>query len=207
MANGAGSAALARRQAESILAERRFHAAPVPHPLHGLLQTIGNGLEEVFSVIPQGVARLGTIAPGGSTTVWGLLAAVVLAIVGSIAIRGARRGLLSDAGAPASGEPSTARMSAADLLRAATDAEREGRAGDAVRLYFRRGLLLLVEGERVQVGPAMLSADVSRTLRSPQFDVLAQSFDEIAYGGRAATAQDADAARQGWSTLLKSVGA
>jgi hypothetical protein len=204
--SSADAAEVARRQAESILAEGRFHSAPVPHPLHGLLQTIGQGLEEALSVVPKGVAEGGTIAPGGSATVWGLLAAVLLAIGGAIAVRGARAALL-DGGSPAYPGSSATPVGPAELLRAATAAEREGRAGDAVRLHFRRGLALLLEGDRVQVGPAMLSAEVSRALRSRQFDQLARSFDEIAYGGRVATAEDAQDARRGWSTLLKSVDA
>jgi hypothetical protein len=206
MASSASAAAAARRQAESILSESRFHAAPVPHPLRGLLQTIGHGLEEVLSLIPEGVGRVGTIVPGGSVVVWILLALVLLALGALLTTRGARRALLSSGGSPVVAE-SGATMSAAELLRAATAAEHEGRRGDAVRLRFRRGLVVLAESDRLAVGPAMLSAEVSKALRSEQFDALASTFDEIAYGGRAGTAEDVDASRRGWGTLLKSVGA
>jgi hypothetical protein len=206
MASSTSAAAVARRQAESILAERRYHAAPVPHPLHGLLQTIGQGLEEILNVLPDGVGRVGSIVPGGSVVVWGLLALLLLALGWALGTRGARRALLTSAGSGAPADVATT-MSPAELLRAATAAEREGRAGDAVRLHFRRGLMLLLESDRLQVGPTMLSAEVSRSLRSDQFDALARAFDEIAYGGRAATAEDVDASRRGWVGLLKSVGA
>jgi hypothetical protein len=206
MASSTSAAAAARRQAESILAESRYHAAPVPHPLHGLLQTIGQGIEEVLSLIPSGVGHVGSVVPGGSAVVWVLLGIVVLMLGWAITTRGARRALLGAVGSPAAAEGTTT-MSAADLLRAATDAERGGRAGEAVRLHFRRGLLLLLESDRVHVGPAMLSAEVSRALCSEQFDALARDFDEIAYGGRPATAEDAQAARRGWGALLKTVGA
>ncbi len=204
MASSTSAAAAARRQAESILAESRFHAAPAPHPLHGLLQSIGHGLEEILGLLPKAVGRVGTIVPGGSVVVWGLLAVVLLVLGGLITTRGARRALLSTGGALVTAKSGTT-MSAAELLRAATDAERQGRDGDAVRFHFRRGLVLLLASDRVAVAPAMLSAEVSRALRSEQFDALARTFDEIAYGGRLATAEDVDASRRGWGTLLKSV--
>ncbi len=206
MASSISAAAAARRQAESILAESRYHAAPVPHPLHGLLQTIGQGLEEVLDLIPTGVGHVGSVIPGGRVVVWILLGVIVLALGWAITTRGARRALLGAVGSPAATEGTTT-MSPADLLRAATDAERGGRAGEAVRLHFRRGLLLLLESDRVHVGPAMLSVEVSQALRSEQFDALARDFDEIAYGGRPATVDDAHAARRGWGALLRSVGA
>jgi hypothetical protein len=205
MASSTSTAAAARRQAEAILAERRFHATPVPHPLHGLLQSIGHELEEILSLIPKAVGRVGTIVPGGSMVVWGLLALMLLALGVLITTRGARRALLS-AGGPLVVADSQATISAAELLRAATAAEREGRGGDAVRFRFRRGLVLLLESDQVAVGPAMLSAEVSKALRSEQFDALARTFDEITYGGRVATAEDVNASCRGWDTLLKSVG-
>jgi hypothetical protein len=146
---------------------------------------------------------LGTVVPGGSNVVWGVLAVMLLALGVLLSTRGARRALHTSDGSTRSSAP--APMSAAQLLREATAAERDGRAADAVRFYFRRGLLLLLVSGRVSVGQAMLSAEVSRALHSEQFDALARTFDEIVYGGRPATAEDADASRRGWRALLGTV--
>jgi hypothetical protein len=93
---------------------------------------------------------------------------------------------------------------ARDLERNADAAERDGRHADAVRLRFRAGLMRLAESERVQGAPSMLNAEISRALRSQRFDGLARRFEEIAYGGRAAMEQDAEASRHEWSRLLGS---
>ena len=55
-----------------------------------------------------------------------------------------------------------------------------------------------------RAAPSMLNVEVSRALRSERFDRLARSFEEIAYGGREAHAEDAAAARREWSQLLGS---
>lgn len=203
---GTSTAAAARQQARAILAEARFRSPAIPRPLHGVLHTIGEALESPLNALNELVSRLAVGTPGGSATVWGALAALVLAVSGVLALRRARRSLrVADVTYPARGLG--LQMSAAELLRAAEAAEREGCAADAVRLHFRRGLLLLMESKRVSNAPAMLTTDVSRALGSEQFDALARTFDEIAYGGRAATGQDVDASRRGWSTLLRSIGA
>jgi hypothetical protein len=197
-------AASARKLAREILAERRFHAAPVPRPLHGVLDTVGRLLESPLNALGELVEQMGSGLPGGDATVWGVLVLLVLILSALLARRGARRAL---AGQPRSAEiaDSVSRMSAEELLGAATVAERDGRNGDAIRLLFRRGLILLLESERVTVAPSMLSAEVSRALGSAQFDALARSFDEVAYGGRSASAQDVAACRSEWTALLKTV--
>jgi hypothetical protein len=43
---------------------------------------------------------------------------------------------------------------------------------------------------------------VSSALHSERFDALAQSFDEVVYGGRDADEQDAVEAREGWRDVL-----
>ena len=203
---GTSAAGAAREQARAILAEGRFRSPSIPRPLHGVLQAIGEALESPLNALDELVSRLAGHTPGGSATVWGALAALVLAASAALALRSARRSLrVADETYAAVGVER--QMSAAELLRAAEAAESEGRDAEAVRLHFRRGLLLLMESERVSNAPAMLTTDVAMALNSAQFDALARTFDEIAYGGRAATEQDVDASRSGWSALLNSGGA
>jgi hypothetical protein len=197
---GAGAAALARGQAREILAQSRFHLAPVPHPLQGVLHAIGSALESPVGAVEEGVSSLGGVIPGGSTVVWAILAALVLALTGMWATRGARRAL-GDASAAASRERAPR---ARDLERDADAAELEGRHGDAVRLRFRAGLMGLAEAGRLEGAPSMLNADVSRALASERFDALARRFEEIAYGGRAAAAEDARDSQAQWRRMLGS---
>jgi hypothetical protein len=197
-----GAAALARSQARAILAERRFHVAPIPRPLHGVLHAIGEALESPLHGVDELVSKLAASTPGGATVVWAALAALVLAVSGLLAVRGSRRALRGPAaGMGVGAEPS---MRAVDLERDAASAELQGRHADAVRLRFRAGLMRLAESERVETAPSMLNAEVSRALRSERFDALARRFDEIAYGGRAAMQEDAQVARSEWSRLLGS---
>jgi hypothetical protein len=201
----AGGATAARELARHILAQGRYHASPVPHPLSGFLRTVGRLIEAPLTAVEELVGTISVGTPGGSATVWGVLAALLLASGGVVALRSARRSLaVPSAGAGVLG--ALAAMDAAQLLRAAGAAEREGRNADAVRLHFRRGLIALIESERVTVAPAMFNGEVSRALRSAQFDTLARTFEEVAYGGRTADAHDVEDARQGWSALLRSVG-
>jgi hypothetical protein len=53
----------------------------------------------------------------------------------------------------------------------------------------------------------MTTTEVSGARHSPAFDELALTFEEVAYGGRAARPPDVDAARRGWPALLAEVGA
>jgi hypothetical protein len=85
-------------------------------------------------------------------------------------------------------------------------AEAGGLHGEAVRLRFRAGLLLLAESERVTAAPTMLNAEVSRALRCERFDRLARRFDEIVYGGRPAGEEDAESSRREWKRLLSAGG-
>jgi hypothetical protein len=200
-----GDATFARRQAREILAERRFHLAPIPRPLHSLLHAIGRALESPLNAVNELVSELATGIPGGAAVVWGVLAALILLGSVLLAVRGARRKLAEPhVGGARSGMEAT--LSAADLQRAAALAERDGRHEEAVRLRFRAGLLLLGENELVAFVPSMSNAEVSRALRSQRFDELARRFDEIVYGGRVAAEEDAETSREEWSRLLGSAG-
>ncbi len=197
------AAALARGQARAILAEARFHSGPIPRPLHGLLHAVGSALESPLHALEELVSSLGALAPGGTITVWALLAAVVLALSAVLATRGARRALRESyggVGAAGAGAP----VRASELERDAAAAEAQGRNAEAVRLRFRAGLMRLAESEVIEAAPTMLNGEVSRALRSEHFDRLARSFEEIAYGGREADAEDLIASRQDWSRLLGS---
>jgi hypothetical protein len=197
------AAAPARGQARAILDEARFHSGPIPRPLHGLLHAVGSALESPLQALEELVSSLGAGVPGGTATVWAILAAVVLALSAMLATRGARRALREPHGGGA-GAGTGAPLRASDLERDATAAEAQGHNAEAVRLRFRAGLMRLAERELIEASPSTLNAEVSRALSSERFDRLARSFEEIAYGGRKADPEDVVASRRDWSRLLGS---
>jgi hypothetical protein len=180
----------AQRAAAAILASRRYRTAPVPDPVGTLLDKLARAL-----------SRLASGAPGGPVAFWGVVAIVVLALT-ALGVRRTMRRLDPPARArAASAEP--AREDPASLEREALQAEARGAFSDAVRLRFRAGLLGLSAQQTIEYRPSLLTTDVARRLRSPQFDALAATFERVAYGGAAAAQEDATAAREDWKLLLK----
>ena len=195
---------MAREQARAILSEGRFHVAPVPRPLHGVLSAIGKALSAPVEALEELFASAAGFTPGGGTTVFAAIAVVALAAGVALALRRSRRALAVPR-ERAPGERGGTRVSAKELEAAAEAAEGEARYGEAVRLRFRAGVERLAEGHIVAHALSTPNADLSRLLGSERFDSLARTFDEIAYGGRAAQKQDATLARDDWQILLHTV--
>jgi hypothetical protein len=192
---GAGDAAPAdaRRRARAVLAEGRFHQR-LPQPLKRPLERLGDWLDDLFAWLP-----------GGPSGRW-LYAIVAVAVVAAVlSLRGIRRG--RGAAASAAGGPGgrAASEGPAALETRADEAERAGDHALAVRLRFRAGLMRLGEREAIPYRPSLTTAEARRRLRSESFDRLATDFDAIAYGGRAARDEDAEAARSGWREVLSAV--
>lgn len=190
----------ARRAAEAILRESRFHNPSVPRPLHSALHSLGTGLQAIGNAISSAVEAVGSLLPGGAVTAWVLLAVLVIAIVALVARRYTRAALTRPANPDARGARRP--VTAAQLERAAQEAESAGAFADAVRLRFRAGLERLGEQGAISHPRSTPSAQVARELDSRGFDALARRFDEIAYGEQPAAADDVQAARAGWSELL-----
>lgn len=193
-------AAAARRTAAAILREGRFHAPSVPRPFHGFFHAIGTALSRVGSWIADGVDRVGKLVPGGPVVVWILLGLLFLAAVVALSRRFARGALLRE-GAGLGPAGAAARERAADLERAALEAERDGRFGEAVRLRFRAGLAALAERGAISRPRSTPTVELARSLRSEDFDALARRFDEIVYGAAPAAEQDAEEARRRWAAV------
>jgi Domain of unknown function (DUF4129) len=194
-------AAEARRQAASILHESRYRGSSVPRPLHGALETIGDGLRSLGHAITNVVDDLAGVLPGGTAVAWTVVGLLVLAatvVVGRLAART----VATDRGRRASA--AAAPTLSADQLRArAEEAERGGDYALALRLRFRAGLVELADRDLVRSPALLTSGELSRRLSSADFDALAGRFDEVAYGGRPAAADDVADARARWGELLK----
>jgi hypothetical protein len=182
----AAPASQARQSAAAILAGRRFQGAIVADPVQRALQQLGHW-----------IGTLAASSPGGPPVFWLVIGALVLLL----AALGARRMMrrlepTHHARATLGGDT---REDPAALERDADEAEARGAFADSVRLRFRAGLLRL---SSIDYRASLLTGEVARRLRSPQFEALAASFDRIAYGGAHAGPADAQDAREGWKQVL-----
>ncbi len=197
---GPAGTTAARQAAQQILGERRFHAGPIPRPLHGFLHAVGTLLHPLLHRVDDAFNTVAAGIPGGSVTLWTMLAALFLLAIGALTLRSSRR-VLRDPGH--GGGPAAAPRSSAEALeQAATAAERAGRLQDAVRLRFQAGLMRLAERDLIDDATATPNAQLRRALRSERFDALARRFDEIVYGGDEAHTQDVEDARREWPLLV-----
>ena len=186
-------------QAREILQQNRFHGRRTPGPFRGILEWLGDRFAPVLRLFePVGgffievwantVARIALIA-----IVLGLAALLSLVAIrrrtASAVVRSARHALGE------SDDPGV-------LEDAADQAERGGDYAMALRLRFRAGVIRLQLAGRVRRGRTTTTHALARQLHSPAFDDLGRTFDAVAYGGSAATPDDARAAREQWQRVL-----
>jgi hypothetical protein len=186
----------ARELAHEILQDGRYQGVGLPRPLQGPVDWIESRLEELIGWVDT----LGADAPGGTPVVWSLFAFGVLLVAFALAATTIRRRAVVIERARRAALP------AADDPRALErDAERAERAGEwerAVRLRFRAGLLRLDRRRVLAYRPSLTTGEVARAVGSPAFAEIGARFDAIAYGGRTAQRDDAEAARRGWEQVL-----
>ena len=193
--------------AQRILAGRAFRPEVFPRPLAGALRRVGVWLAPLYRQVKDAIARAAARVPGGPATLWAVLAGAVVAAAVSIAGRVARRpptghvagrrSAPGDAGAP---DPTR-------LERMADEAAGSGDAERAVRLRFTAGLLRLGGSGIITYHPSITAGEVRRRLGSDAFESVAATFEEIVYGERRATPDDAAAARRGWDEVHRQVNA
>jgi hypothetical protein len=187
----------ARAEAREILADDRYQGTDFPRPLDGPLDWVGERIRSVFEWLDE----LGPSFPGGPVALWIVVAAVVLLAAAAITTTTIRRRAIAiertrRASLPASEDPRA-------LEREAERAERAGEWERAVRLRFRAGLLRLDRRHVIAYRPSLTTGEVARALDSPAFAEVGARFDAIAYGGRRAEQEDAEAARRGWHAVLE----
>lgn len=188
--------AVLRAEARAILADRRFRSAPVPRPLRGVLEWVGDRLRGVADF----VARALRPVPGPTWVALSVIAVVMAVLLfARFASRPGGRARRSGAAADAQLEMSE---DPAVLEAAAADAERRGDLSWALRLRFRAGLLRLDERGAITFRPSLTTGEVRRLLGSETFEDLAAVFEEVAYGGRDARTEELAAAREAWPRLL-----
>jgi hypothetical protein len=189
-------AATARREAEHILSERRFHRHEVPRPFRGLLHLLSKVVRPVLDAIGS---LFGSPSIGYPLAV--LLVLGALLVIGRVVRQRAWAGLYE------TGERAPRRVDPARLEREADEAERSGDLERAIRLRFRAGLLRLDRAKAIALEPSTTSGEVSRTLRSRDFEDVASSFDAVVYGRRPPRSEDVELSRAGWTRVLAAIGA
>ncbi len=191
----------ARREADAILSEPRFSPRQIPRPFRGVLDWIGHRLEPVGNFLGHVAGFFGDV--GRSPLGFAVIAVVVVAVAAFVATRIARRaGVRREE--TLRGFPATVDRRSPDALeRAADEAARAGELDAAVRLRFRAGLLRLDDAGAIAFRPSITSGEVRQRLHLRDFDTLALDFDEIAYGGRPASATDVERARAGWPRVVR----
>ncbi len=187
----------ARRAAQHILSDRRYHRDPAPRPLRGPLEWLGARLQSVGNVIGDVLRPV----PG---IVWVALALGIVAAVIARIVVVARRRRVGPPGAAFGGVAfgDDEGEDPVELERLANAAERAGDLTRAVRLRFRAGLLRLGERGAITYRPSLTTTEVRHALGSETFDDLARTFERVAYGGQDANAPDLEAARRGWPRVL-----
>ncbi len=195
----AADPARAREAARDILSEEPFTARDLPRPFAGILRRLG---ELVVDPVQRFLSRLGDSLPDPGSPPWLALAAAVMVVAVVVVLRLARdRGRERPdhrAGKRAEDGTDPVRLEAQ-----ADEAERRGQLAEALRLRFRAGLVRLDRMGVLELRPGLTNRAVARVLRSPRFDGLRVDFDEIVYGGRAATADDVGEARAEWPAVLE----
>jgi Domain of unknown function (DUF4129) len=187
------SAEQAREQARSILEQRRYRDSDLPRPLHGFLHWLGIRMHEAAHALDD-------VLPGGAVVV--LLVVAVLALGGALL---AASSLARSRGPGVSRARARSGAEAVDpdaLDREADEAERAGDLERALRLRFRAGTLRLARRRVLDDPASVTTGGLVRRLESEPFTLAARRFDEVVYGRRDPTAEDAQLVRDGWNAAL-----
>lgn len=189
----------ARRVAEDILTDPRYHPRRSPRPFAGFFERLG---ELIVDPVIRFFRSIGNLLPEVGSPAWVALAlAVILAavVVMMRLSKGRGRQQFTRGGGSISDEEG---LDPDELERRADESERHGDLDRALRLRFRAGLVRLDEAGVVRLRPGLTNSTVGRALRSRDFDGLANDFDEVAYGGRPATPLDVTTARSTWPAVV-----
>lgn len=197
----ATDAAGARDGATRVLSDPKFQASTPPRPLGGLFDRIGRALADPVRWVEGILHDLSLSAPGGSAFVWLVgIALILLALFLLSARMIGRRSKSLDRDERLYGvflaDPD-------ELERRATEAERESRFEDALRLLYVAGILRLDQAGIISLTDSLTPRQIQRQVGQGPLVDLTQVFERVVYGRREATAQDVEDARATWAVLTR----
>lgn len=130
-----------------------------------------------------------------------VLALVIVAAAALAARTAGKRTILEREAALQGKEPK--RATGRDLSREADEAERRGDFAAAVRLRFQAGLTRLDELGSIELRPSLTASGAVRESGLSAIGGLATVYERVAFGGRGASATDAEAQRAGWREVVE----
>ncbi len=199
----------ARNQVRSILSQPPFRPRSLPRPFAGILHTISSWLHAIFAPPvhwTHDLFRHISISLGiPENDLWFILAAVTFAVAAGVTTLYIRRGarLGSEKLLPGKRHAGIPGNDPGKLRKMAQEAENRGDYAMAIRLRFSAGLATLEQMSIIHSQTVHTNNYISATIHSPTFSRLAQTFDEIVYGGMAASLYNAREADTGWATILQ----
>ncbi len=187
-----------RELAKKILSEKRFAPSERPQPLRRPLAWLGEQISNLFRPFGQVIAA--AVRALFSNPLIGIIVLVAVIVALFFAVRNISLRRSADLANAAAARTLESSVDPSQLEGEADSAEQRGEHDLAVRLRFKAGLIRLAAADRVPRSEAT-NGELRWALREAEFDELADDFDEIVYGGRPATAEDAQAAKQRWPKL------
>ncbi|NLD76571.1 MAG: DUF4129 domain-containing protein [Acidimicrobiales bacterium] len=191
----------ARQAAQDILDGSKFQEPQFPRPFQGVLEWVADRLRPLFDWIGdvlEPVIDLFLGLPGGRYVLVALIGALIGVLVHWLLGRRSRSEVTRSVG---SGLVDL-RSDPEALDEEARQAEAAGDHRTAVRRRYESGLIRLVRADRLLLRPETTAGSAARQVDEPAMDALTADFEQIVYGGRAATAADSDRARRLWPELV-----
>ena len=197
----------ARDAARDILGRREFRPEQPPRPLAGAIRWLGDRLDGIVDAVGRFLGDvfgpLFRVLPGA----WGTALGVAITVAAAaFMIYLLTRGRVRRHSTPTTTKsPAAPNDDPATLEAEAAEATRAGDYRRAVRLRYRAGLLRLDRAGTITLYPWSTDSALTRSVASPRFDRIADTFELVAYGGRAATRTDAETAASEWPALLDEI--
>ena len=193
----------ARRDAQTILDGDAYQSKTGARPLRGVLRWIGDRLDP----IGRGAARAwnATLGKLPAELTWLIVIALIVAAIYLLARTAQSRSAARATNQiPASVGDHGPALTAADLDQAAIAAEQRGDLALAIRLRFRAGLLRLDhDAHAITSRPGLTTREVRSILHIDDFDALANTFEDVTYGDKVPSNDDATAARDRWPNVIR----
>jgi hypothetical protein len=192
----------ARRLVVDILDDPRFTSRQSENILNRIGRALSGYVQRAINWFNRTVLGVGEDSTGGRFLFWTIITLIILIGAAFVASRLAKRRSASLAIERSTGRKEQEAESPEALeLRAAAALERRQHE-EAIRLYYRAGLIRLGRRGAIEYEPSLTSGEVADMIRLAVFDHIAQTFDGVAYGRRTSDADQVTAARADWEKLL-----